>query len=86
MEDWSKDLAELAPNNTYGDIKLVIDKFKTNRTKWNEKQGIQNIFRGLELLKLEKGEHLDTEKGMKYRVYGAGMPCERRIYENDREF
>lgn len=86
MEDWSRDIAELSPNTTAGELKLVLDKFKTNRTKWDVKQGIQNIFRGIELLKLNKGEYFCEEKQMKYRNYCTSPNSFIKIYENDREF
>ncbi len=86
IEDWSSTLKRLAPNVTDQQLQTVLDKFATNRTKWNEKQGIQNIFRGLELLKLNKGEFYCEEKQMKYRNYCTSPESFIRIYENEKDF
>ena len=86
LEDWSKDIVEHSPKTTAGQLKLVIDKFKTNRTHWNDKKGIQNIFRGIDLLEIKKGEYFCEEKQMKYRLFCTSPNSFVRIYENEREF
>lgn len=86
MEDWATTLKRLAPNVTNETLQIVLDKFATNRTKWNEKQGIQNIFRGIDLLTLQKGEFYCEEKQMKYRNYQTSPGSSIKIYENEREF
>lgn len=57
IEDWAASLKRLAPKCTEAELRTVLDKFMTGRTKWDVKQGIQNLFRGIELLKLNKGEY-----------------------------
>jgi hypothetical protein len=86
LAEWCVILKAQRPETTMFELELVITKFLDGRCKWDTKLALPNIFRGLQLLKLEKGEHLDTEKGMKYRNYASGLPDQRRIYENDREF
>lgn len=84
IAEWVKILKDSRPEVTTETLKLVIMKFLDGRSKWNHKESLPNIFRGLELLKIEKGEYYDEEKGMKYRNYGE-HPA-RRIYENEKEF
>jgi hypothetical protein len=85
IEDWASNIKRLSPSTTSDDIRLIMDKFMTGRTIWNKSEGIQNIFRGINLLIIQKGEYLDESAGMKYRIYGE-HPNTRKIYENDREF
>lgn len=87
IEDWMKNILQMRPETTIEELNLVMDKFIDGRCKWNHKESLSNIFRGLNLLKLEKGEYYCAEKKMKYRVYGSVDQGNRRlIYENDKEF
>src|SRR3990172_11747439 len=85
IKDWCKILKEERPDVTIEQLKLVFKKFRDGRTKWNHKESLPNIFRGIDLLKLEKGEHFCEEKQMKYRNYGS-QECgnQRKIYKNKR--
>ena len=87
LEDWCNILKKERPQATTDQLELVFTKFLDGRSKWNHKESLPNIIRGLDLLKINKGEVFDTEKGMKYRTWGClEMANLRRIYENDREF
>ncbi len=86
IEDWYKTIARIRPQTTPDELQLVMDKFLDGRSKWDHRESLPNIIRGLNLLTLNKGEYLDTEKGMKYRVFGSDQSNFKRIYENDREF
>lgn len=87
IEDWAETIKRLSPETTTDQLQEVIDKFMTNRCHWKEKQGIQNIFRGIDLLKIGPKEYYCEEKKMKYRIFGSIEGGNRRlIYENDKEF
>jgi hypothetical protein len=86
IASWCLMIKAQRPETTIAELELVITKFLDGRSKWNHKEALPNIFRGLSLLKLEPREYYDEEKGMKYRIYGSDSTNRRRIYENDREF
>ena len=87
IEDWMKNIIQMRPETTTEELNLVMDKFLDGRCKWNHKESLSNIFRGLNLLKLEPKEYYCEEKRMKYRIYGSVEQGNKRfIYENDKEF
>ncbi|MES2395886.1 MAG: hypothetical protein V4549_07780 [Bacteroidota bacterium] len=86
IADWCRIIKEKRPDVTMDQLKTVLDKFIDGRSKWNHKESLPNIFRGIELLKINKGEFFDEEKQMKYRNYCTSPNTFVRIYENEREF
>lgn len=86
IEDWSKIILKLRPQTTIKELETVFEKFVDGRSKWNHKESLPNIFRGIELLKINPGEFFDEEKQMKYRNFCTSPNTFRRIYENDKEF
>lgn len=87
IEDWTTTIYRLRPNVTLEQLQLVMDKFLDGRTKWDHREGLPNIIRGIDLLQINKGEYLDNDKQLKYRIFGSkDQGNYKRIYENDRDF
>jgi hypothetical protein len=86
IADWCIIIKDRRPEVTMAQLKTVLDKFVDGRSKWNHKESLPNIFRGLDLLKINPGEFFDEEKQMKYRNFCTSPNTFRRIYENDKEF
>lgn len=87
IADWCNILKEQRPDVTMEQLKTVFTKFLDGRSKWNHKESLPNIIRGIDLLKINDREFYDEEKKMKYRTWGCIEAANlRRIYENDREF
>jgi len=86
IADWCIIIKNKRPEVTMDQLKTVLDKFIDGRSKWNHKESLPNIFRGLDLLKINKGEYYCQEKQMKYRLYCVSTNSYTRIYENEKEF
>lgn len=47
IADWAKCIVELEPDIDNYELKSVIDKYKRGIYEWDQREGIQNIFRGI---------------------------------------
>lgn len=52
--EWSKSLSELVPNLDAKDLHTLINDFKLGELEYNQKEGIQNIIKGLKELFYDK--------------------------------
>ncbi|MDB5288565.1 MAG: hypothetical protein JWR05_3514 [Mucilaginibacter sp.] len=48
ITDWAKSINELRPDVTAATLKAVINKMKLGKIQWDNRSGIQNIFKALE--------------------------------------
>jgi hypothetical protein len=56
LEGWANSIQELNPNITPAILKKIIDKMKMGEIEFDNKKGIQNIFKGYKQFQLKNGE------------------------------
>lgn len=54
IEDWSNEIVRLCPQTSPEDLLEIIDKFMVGRYVWDNKSGIQNMFKAIKHFENEK--------------------------------
>ena len=47
IEDWTSEITRLSPHTTIQDLVEIIDKFMKNEYIWDNRIGIQNLFKAI---------------------------------------
>lgn len=47
IEDWTSEIVRLSPHTTIQDLVEIIDKFMKNEYIWDNRIGIQNLFKAI---------------------------------------
>lgn len=73
IEGWAKSLQELEPEITADIVKWIVDKAKIGAFEWDNKKGIQNIFKGfvfyLQDVINKQGYHIENKYNILYKKY-----------------
>ena len=54
--EWAQSIQRLCPDLDLDKLNFVIDRMKLGEISYDQKEGIQNIFRGLNMVTVENGK------------------------------